>query len=81
MEDSQSDQNTHKKDSIEGIDFSIWEKLYGRELRDVEKLEIKTKLSDFARTLIKADLQRREKDLEIYRKSVRSLLISDGANT
>lgn len=69
------------KDPIEGVDFSMWERLYGRELVYSEKQEIKNNLCNFARTLIKADLQRRERDLEKHRKSVRSLLGSDEKST
>ncbi len=59
----------------------MWERLYGRELNYLEKLEIKINLVDFAKALIKGDLENRERKLKEYRESVRSLLGSDEKST
>jgi len=69
------------KSSIEEIDFSLWEKLYGRPLDYFEKLEIKTNLLGFTKVLIEEDLRQREVELAKYREEVRVLLGSKPTTT
>lgn len=39
-------------EGIHDISFELWETLYGRKLDDLEKLEIKTNLIDFANVIL-----------------------------
>ncbi len=42
-------------DTQEEVDFSFWEKGYGRELSDAEKIEIKSSVVGFFTLLIEID--------------------------
>lgn len=41
-----------EKQQVSTIDYSLWESLYGRNLTEMERLEIKTNLTDFFTVLI-----------------------------
>ncbi len=47
-------EKVRKKDDIRGINFEMWERLYGRSLSESEKIEIKLNMVDFFTTLIEA---------------------------
>lgn len=45
-------ERTVPSNCVDDIDYTIWEKRYGRVLTDLEKLEIKTNLTDFFKILM-----------------------------
>jgi len=57
-----------EKQQNDPIDYSLWERLYGRTLTELEKLEIKTNLSDFFTTLIEEGQRQRLPIFSAYGK-------------
>ncbi len=60
---------------LKDVDFSLWEKRYGRSLSEEERREIVTNLGGFFRILIQSDLsekkQKHQKEIQDLEKTAR----------